>query len=219
MKQGYAREDKILSCQEPAKQVELWCVCMEGVGRGSRGENWGTKEAESISEKDWDTEKERERGGGIDQTGFPILLLKIHPSSLCLIGNTWFWSWEDCAGTITPYLQAPPGEVAFGRFVPPGEGDAWLSLDLAPCLKTRGEVEGEGEDGGGSWGGGTASVSLWKLQDKPVSSGEKKKLPSLSWMPAQGLNNSTSKCGDSEVWKDFVSLVGAQMRQCVTFSK
>ncbi len=116
MKRGDAREDKILSCQVPAKQVEMWSR-----GKGSRIKRQGRRnkrgrEHEQKGLRYWE-------GQRIDQNSFPILLPKIHSSSLCLIGNTWFWSSEYCAGTITPYLQALPGEVAFGRSVPPWE---WL---------------------------------------------------------------------------------------------
>lgn len=113
-KEGKPRKtkDKILSCQVSAKQVELWS---SGWAQGSGGKGGGTQVAESSREKNWDIEKE----GVSTTTAFAILLLKIHSSSLCLIGNTWFWPREYCAGTITPYVQGLPGEVAFGQSVPP----------------------------------------------------------------------------------------------------
>lgn len=86
----------------------------------------------------------------IDQNRFPIQVLKIHCSSLCLIGN----HGSESTAPAQSHLTCEPCQERWHLVDPSShEGGLWLSLDLARCLKTE-----------ESWTGRTVgkNVSLWK---------------------------------------------------------
>lgn len=185
------RKAKILSCWVPAEQVRMGAI---GWAQGSRrkGGEWigGEKTPKAWGNKIVILRRK------IDQNGFPILVLKIHSSSLCLI-------WNSGSGSPAPAQSDPTWETCQERWhlVDPSshEGGLWLSPDLAPCLKTEDRRNGKDH-----W----EKCESVKAQDKPVFSGGKTQAPG-SWIQAPGLNVATQKPPESGGSRAFVPLVSA----------